>query len=562
MIILRAIWLIFAGIILFSCKEKEKADLIVYNGILYTADSALHEATAFAIKDGKFLAVGSDSAVLAYKGPQTELKDARQRFIMPGLNEGHAHLLSLGNTLMTLDLLDVSSWPDLLRQVKNIADSLPPGSWIEGRGWHQDKWKSDRLNTFNGYPYHHELSAVTPDHPVILTHASGHALLANQRAMDLAGITRESMSPAGGRIVRDAAGNLLGIFEENAMDIIQQAYKSALDAMPDSTKLEREAQKLELACQKALDYGITSLQDAGSSLEQIRWLHKMSEQGKIPIRLNVMLYEDIDKVFGKLDSLPIKSHDPERFRAASVKAYMDGALGSYGAWLFEDYHDNPGVKGQTLIPLESMDSLAASALKKGLQLCVHAIGDRANHEVLNIFKKRGVTPHNRWRIEHAQHVDPRDISVFRDLGVIASMQAIHCTSDAPFVERRLGMERASSGAYVWRSMVSSGVHFANGTDAPVERINPFDCIYATVTRKRPESDFEFYPDQKLTRNEALLSYTLWNAYASFEDHMKGSISPGKLADFVILNQNLMKCRDEDILNAKAEEVYIGGKKIR
>ena len=207
-------------------------------------------------------------------------------------------------------------------------------------------------------------------------------------------------------------------------------------------------------------------------------------------------------------------------------------------------------------------SLATRALANGLQLCVHAIGDRANHEVLQIFNKKGVSPKNRWRIEHAQHVDPRDIPSFRDMGVIASMQAIHCTSDAPFVERRLGKERASSGAYVWKSMVQAGVHFANGTDAPVERINPFDCIYATVTRKRPDNNFEFYPEQKLSRDEALLSYTLWNAYASFEEQEKGSITPGKLADFVILNQNLLHCSDEDILKTKAEEVYIGGNKVR
>lgn len=560
--IIRACWIIFAAIILFSCKEKEKADLIVYNAVLYTADSSFKEVSAFAIRNGRFLAVGSDSSILEYKGPQTEIKDANGRFVMPGLNEGHAHLLSLGNTLMTLDLLDVPSWPELLRQVKTLADSLPKGSWIEGRGWHQDKWKSDRLATFNGYPYHNELSALTPDHPVILTHASGHALLANQKAMDLAGITHESAAPAGGRIVRDGSGNLLGIFEENAMDIISQTHKTALDALPDSTRLKINTRKLELACQKALDYGITSLQDAGSSLKEINWLHQMSQEGKIPIRLNVMLYEDIKNGMAKMDSLPLKSYDPLKFRAASVKAYMDGALGSYGAWLFEDYQDNPGVKGQTLIPLEAMDSLATRALANGLQLCVHAIGDRANHEVLQIFNKKGVSPKNRWRIEHAQHVDPRDIPSFRDMGVIASMQAIHCTSDAPFVERRLGKERASSGAYVWKSMVQAGVHFANGTDAPVERINPFDCIYATVTRKRPDNNFEFYPEQKLSRDEALLSYTLWNAYASFEEQEKGSITPGKLADFVILNQNLLHCSDEDILKTKAEEVYIGGNKVR
>ena len=250
------------------------------------------------------------------------------------------------------------------------------------------------------------------------------------------------------------------------------------------------------------------------------------------------------------------------FRAASVKAYMDGALGSYGAWLWEDYADNPGVKGQTLVPIELIAKIANKAKSLGLQMCVHAIGDRGNHEVLNVFEKTGIGPQNRWRIEHAQHLLRADIPRFSSLGVIASMQAIHCTSDAPFVVKRLGQERAKSSSYIWRSLLDAGVKFANGTDAPVEKINPFECMYAAITRKRLDNGMEFFPEEKMTRTEALKSYTLWNSYASFEESIKGSLEPGKKADFIVLDRNLLECPDQEVPLTKVLSVYLDGEKIR
>ncbi|MBK9272377.1 MAG: amidohydrolase [Saprospiraceae bacterium] len=553
---------LFLLITILACKENENPDLIVYNAVVYTADSTNPIAEAFAIKKGKIVEVGHYEDIIKHKNNRVELLDAKGKFIMPGLNEGHAHFLSLGKSLLQLDLLDVKSWEELLQKVKMAVDTMPKGTWVEGRGWHQDKWDKKILKTYNGYPYHDDLSNISPDHPVVLYHASGHALLANENAMHLSGINPDSESPKGGRIVKDPSGKIIGIFEENAMDIVSENLKSYQSKLPDSVQRMYKEKQLNLACHEALKYGITSLQDAGSSLQDIDWLYQMSTSGKIPIRLNVMLYEDSQNILSIMDSLRDRSYNSEWFRAKSIKAYMDGALGSYGAWLWEDYSDNPGNKGQTLISLDQMFQLADKAKRLNLQMCVHAIGDRANHEVLNIFKKNSVNATDRWRIEHAQHLDPKDITLFKEMGIIASMQAIHCISDAPFVEKRLGSERAASGAYIWRKLLDQRVHFANGTDAPVERINPFECIYASVTRKRIDSGFEFYPNQKMTRDEALRSYTIWNAYASYEDSNKGSITSGKLADFIILNRNLLTCTDEEILNAEVEAVFINGERIR
>jgi len=547
---------------LSSCKENENPDLIVYNAVVYTADSIKPMVEAFSVKDGRILETGHYEGIIKLKGAKTLLVDAQGRFIMPGLHEGHGHFLSLGSSLMNIDLLDIKSWEELVHKVKLSLDTVPPGIWIEGRGWHQDKWHSKLLQTFNGYPYHDELSKISPNHPIVLYHASGHALLANQKAMELAGIGAETQAPSGGRIVRDPNGKLTGIFEENAMDIIAKSLEDSKKNLPDSVSFKLKETKLNLACNEAIKYGITSFQDAGTSYEDLVWLHEMSRKGLIPIRLNLMLYEDIATIFNKIDSMPIQSYNENMFKSRAVKAYMDGALGSYGAWLWDDYTDNPGVKGQTLVSVEKLDALAAKAKQSDLQLCVHAIGDRANHEVLQIFKKNAVQTSDRWRIEHAQHLDTADLPLFKELGVIASMQAIHCISDAPFVEKRLGKQRAQSGAYIWRSLLNKGIHFANGTDVPVERINPFDCIYASVTRKRIDSGYEFYAEQKLTRDEALKSYTIWNAYASFDEKEKGSITPGKFADFIIINRNLLTCTDEEILNTKVEAVYINGSRIK
>ncbi len=344
------------------------------------------------------------------------------------------------------------------------------------------------------------------------------------------------------------------------MGLIEKPFSEWENKRSEAEKQAELEKTALLAAEKCLRHGITSFQDAGSSFSALRQFRQMAEKETLPIRLWAMIGQPGSHEFAQLADYPQIGLGKRHFTSRAVKAYFDGALGSYGAWLLAPYDDKPGFTGQNTTPLDSIRALAEVCLKNGLQLCVHAIGDRANREVLNVYETicAGKTT-GRWRVEHAQHIDVQDIPRFSKLGVIASMQAIHCTSDAPFVVKRLGETRARTGAYAWRSLIDSGARLANGTDAPVEEVDPLPCIYASVTRQRADSGFAFFPEQKMTREEALLSYTLWNAYAAFEEQEKGSLTPGKLADVVILSDNLLSCAPEAILNAKVLKTIVGGK---
>ncbi|MBK6699918.1 MAG: amidohydrolase [Saprospiraceae bacterium] len=563
----RAIKIYFLLVLIFSaCKVKEKADLIVYNANIYTADTINQGIEAFAIKNGYFIATGTLDQISSLKGDSTQMLDMEGRFVMPGLIEGHGHFLGLGESLINLNLLDTKSWDEIVHLVEEQVQTASPGQWIEGRGWHQDKWKGNSELTFNGYPYHDALSQISPNNPVVLYHASGHALIANNKAMELAGISAESQSPAGGRIVKDKNNKTLGVFEENAMDLLTKALEEDHNKLPLSNQQANIISKAIKASDHALKFGITSFQDAGTNLADMRILQKLCIDDILKIRLYVMLGGSTKHVLNEMDSIQELNSNKEKFSTIAVKAYMDGALGSYGAMLLKEYADNPGALGQQITSTDELTQIAQKASSKNLQMCVHAIGDKGNREVLNLYQNvLGTSAKNedrRWRIEHAQHIDPSDAPRFHELGVIASMQAVHCTSDAPFVAKRLGDERAKNTSYIWRSLLDLNTHLANGTDAPVERINPFDCIYAAVTRRQSTTGFEFYPEQKMTRDEALKSYTIWNAYAAKEEKIKGSISVNKLADFIVLDHDFMTCKPEELLQTKVLQVYIGGKKIQ
>ncbi len=556
-------WL--TALVLIGCSgvgQKTTATLILYNGRLFTADSTHAAATAIAMRGDTILYVGDDATARALAGPQTELLDLQGAFAMPGFIEGHGHFLGLGQSLQIVALGGATSWSEVVERVARQAEQTPAGEWVEGRGWHQEKWATPPARTVNGYPYHDDLSARTPDHPVALRHASGHALLANAKAMQLAGISRETPDPVGGRIVRDARGNLTGVFEENAMDLILHplaAHKSLRSDAEKQAALERSA---ALAAEACLRNGVTSFQDAGSSLWEIQQFQRLAESGQLPVRLWVMIARPSGADLSKLAGFPKINAGKGFLTVRAVKAYLDGALGAYGAWLLQPYADKPGHVGQNVTPLDSIRHTAEACRKYGLQLCVHAIGDRANRELLDLYSAFvGPGQDLRWRIEHAQHVDPQDIPRFGQLGVIASVQAIHCTSDAPFVVKRLGVERARTGAYPWRSLLDSGAHLANGTDTPVEDISPLACIYAAVTRKRPDTGEPFFPEQRMTRQEALLSYTRWNAYAAFEENEKGILAPGKRADVVVLSEHLLECPEENILRARVLHTIVAGRRV-
>jgi len=543
-----------------SPKTASTAQLILLNGRFFTADSSTSAVTAIAIANERILALGSDEEMRKLADKNTQIIDLQGNFAMPGFIEGHGHFHGLGQSLQNLNLMETHSWAEITGMVAEKAKTTPLGEWIEGRGWHQEKWSESPGATVNGYPYHNDLSAVSAKHPVVLYHASGHGLMANATAIELAGISRETPDPMGGRIVRDVKGNLTGVFEENAMELIEKPFQAWKDLRSETEKKAAFEKTTALAAAACLEKGITSFQDAGSPFWDLTQYRRLAEAGQLPIRLWVMARQPVAHDIPKLADYPQIGLGNQHFTCRGVKCYFDGALGSYGAWLLAPYSDKPGFVGQNTTPLDTVTRMAQACKQYGLQLCVHAIGDRANREVLNIFEKElaGNTT-ARWRVEHAQHLDVQDIPRFAQLGVIASMQAIHCTSDAPFVAKRLGNERARTGAYAWRSLLDSNAHLANGTDAPVESVDPLPCLYASVTRRRTDSGLEFFPEQKMTREEALLSYTLWNAWAAFEESEKGSLKPGKLADIVVLSKDLLHCTPEEILQAKVLKTVVGGK---
>lgn len=543
-------------------KNTEPPTLILFNGTLFTADSSTQGGTAIALRGDRILALGTDADILRLAGPATQRIDLAGNFAMPGFIEGHGHFHALGRSHVDLNLLQSKSWQEIAEQVAQKAKNTPKGDWIEGRGWHQEKWNADPGPTVNGYPYHDALSAASLDHPVVLDHASGHGLIANQRAMELAGVSKETPDPLGGRIVRDAKGNLTGVFEENAMGLIQEPLDAWKNKRSEAEKTAAFERAVQLAADDCLRKGITSFQDAGSNFWELAQYRRLAEAGQLPLRLWVMAAQPAPDDMPKLGAFPQIGIGQGFFTSRSVKAYFDGALGSYGAWLLAPYNDKPGFTGQNTTPGERIRDLSKVCLQYKLQLCVHAIGDRANREVLDMFQAASPTDLGlRWRIEHAQHLDAADIPRFRALGVIASMQAIHCTSDAPFVVKRLGAERARIGAYAWKGLLHAGAHLANGTDAPVEDVNPLPCLYASVTRKQAPGGMAeaFFPEQCMSREEALLSYTIWNAYAAFEEADKGSLSPGKYADIVVLSKDLLRCPPLEILEAKVLHTVVAGK---
>jgi hypothetical protein len=384
--------------------------------------------------------------------------------------------------------------------------------------------------------------------------------MANAKAMELAGVSRETPDPEGGRILRDASGKPTGVFEENAMLLLEQPLADWKNKRSEAEKRAAFEKTVQRAAETCLRQGITSFQDAGSPFWELENYLRLAEAGAMPIRLWAMASQPKAADMDKLGAYPQINIGNGFFTCRAVKSYADGALGSYGAWLLEPYSDRPELQGQLVTSLDTLALVAEACDRYKLQFCVHAIGDRANREVLNIMAARNPGG-KRWRIEHAQHIAPDDIRRFAELGVVASMQAIHCTSDAPFVPKRLGLERAKSGAYVWRSLIDSGAHLANGTDTPVEDVAPLPNLYASLTRRRPGNPEAFFPEQAMTRREALLSLTVWNAWAAFEENEKGMLKPGMLADIAVFSKDLLTCDVEEILKAQVVYTVLGGKVV-
>jgi hypothetical protein len=542
-------------------RQTPPADLVLRGGRLVTLDDRVPEAQALAARDGRIVAVGSDAEIAEHIGPSTQVIDLNGQFAMPGFIEGHGHFTGIGEYQRNLELLDATSWDQIVQSVAQAVEKAKPGEWISGRGWHQEKWTVPPWTSVEGFPTHESLDAVSPNNPVVLRHASGHASFVNRKAMELSNITRTTPNPAGGEILKDASGNPTGLLRETAAGLVREGAGAPV---PTAEEAEvRARQLLELADQEVISKGITSFQDAGSPYEVIDRMKRLIDAGALHVRLWVMVREnDTAALAAGLDRARLVGYGGDRLTVRAIKASIDGALGSRGAWLLEPYADQPDSSGLGR-SIDSIRDTARLAIEHGYQLCTHAIGDRANREVLNIyeetFKQYGKDGTElRWRIEHAQHLSASDIPRFGQIGVVASMQTVHATSDAIFVPARLGGARAAEGAYVWQKLMQAGAIVTNGTDAPVEDVDPILNYYSAVTRKVSDGSV-FYAGQTMTRLEALRAYTINNAFAAFEDNIKGTLSIGKLADITVLTRDITRVPDEEIRQTKVAYTIIGGK---
>jgi predicted amidohydrolase YtcJ len=558
--------LLFFFCISCSSSKKEFASMLIYGGTIYTVDSTNTTAEAVAIKDNKILFAGSLEEAETYKNNQTKLLDLKGKTMTPGFIEGHGHFMGLGYNELNLDLINTTSYQAIIDAVAERVKTAQPGEWILGRGWHQSKWDSMPAEVVNGFQTHHLLSEVSPNNPVYLRHASGHAGFANAKAMEIAGLQNLALDGVkkynieGGEVLVDALGRPTGVFNEIAQTIITQH-------IPEKT-LETDIKAFELAVKACHKNGITSFHDAGIPKETIALYEKMKSEGKMQTRIYAMLTGWDENLLNSWYKKGIMIDDEHLFTIRSIKLNCDGALGSRGAWLLKPYTDRPDHYGHETLPMEFVRKTAINGLKHGFQVCSHAIGDRANREILDRYEVAfnelpESTSNHRFRIEHAQHLHPDDIPRFAELKVIPAMQAVHMSSDRPWAIDRLGEQRIKEGAYMWQTLLQSGVPIVNGTDVPVEPINPIASFYASVSRKTlkgtPEGGYE--PSQKMTRDQALKSYTLDAAYGAFEEDIKGSISAGKLADFTIYDQDIMTIDEDKILNTKVIMTIFNGEVV-
>ncbi len=556
------------GILIAACSKpkKESATLLIYGGPIYTVDSTQAMVEAVATKDNKILFAGSLVEAEAYKTEATQVIDLGGKTMTPGLIEGHGHFMGLGYNELDLDLMKTTSYQEIIDAVAEKVKTTAPGEWIIGRGWHQSKWTEMPEDTVNGFQTHYRLSEVSPDNPVYLSHASGHAGFANAKAMEIAGIEIlpkdgiDKLEVEGGEVMRDGLGRPTGIFNERAQSLIGKH-------IPETTP-EKNIKAFELAVAACQRNGITGFHDAGIGQETIALYDQMKTEQKMNVRMYAMLTgwdkELLDEWYEKGPRV-----DPDHLvTIRSVKLNCDGALGSRGAWLLEAYTDRPGHFGHETLPMEFVKETALNGLQHGFQVCSHAIGDRANKEILDRYEAAFtalpdlITDH-RFRIEHAQHLHPDDIPRFAQLGVIPAMQAVHLSSDRPWAIDRLGEKRIKEGAYMWQALLKTGIPIVNGTDVPVEPLNPIASLFASISRKTlqgiPEGGYE--PEQKMTREQALRSYTLDAAYGAFEEKIKGSITAGKLADFTIYSQDLMAVPEGEFLNTTIEMTIFDGKVV-
>jgi predicted amidohydrolase YtcJ len=549
-----AVALLFVLTYGFEARQQTAAapaDLLLTNARVVTVDDGVPQAEAVAVRGDRIVALGTSAELRRYVGAATRVLDLQGQLVIPGFFESHGHFSGVGEAQLQLNLTEATSWSQIVARVAAAAKTAKPGEWIVGRGWHQEKWTLPPDPAVEGFPTHASLDAVSPDNPVLLTHASGHAVFVNAKAMALSGIGRTTTAPAGGEILKDSRGDPVGLLRETAESLVRMGAGDP----------GRDRKALELASAEALSKGITTFVDAGSPFATIDRMRGLIDEGRIGVRLWVMISEDNADAASRLKQYRTIDYRGGHLTVRAIKRLIDGALGSRGAWMLEPYSDKPESTGFNTTPVAAIEETARLAMANDYQLCVHAIGDRANRETLDVFerafKANPAKTDRRWRVEHAQHLAPVDIPRFGQLGVIASMQGIHCTSDSPYVVARLGQRRAEEGAYVWQKLMKSGAIVVNGTDAPVEDVDPIPNYFATVTRRRPGGE-SFYPDQRMSRMEALKSYTINGAYAAFQEDTRGSLKVGKLADMTVLSKDILTIPEDEIPTAKVVYTIVGG----
>ncbi len=550
-------------LIFLTCQGiNGPADLVLRNGRIVTVDGQSPQVSALAIKGDRITAVGNDRDMLRFTGRKTQVIDLKGMLAIPGFIEGHGHFYSLGASLMELELRYANNWDAIISLVAEEVKKLKPGTWIIGRGWHQDKWDAKPQPNVEGLPFHHKLSAVSPHNPVFLSHTSGHGVFINKAAMQAAGISRISVDPSGGEIVRDEYGEPIGMLREYAAQPVREAL-AAYKAQRTLKEIEADMRRqVLLAAKNAIENGITSFQDMGSTWEELDHLKIMAEEGNLPIRLYMAVQEPAVEMEEKLANYRLLGYGNNFLTIRCIgEKVLDGALGTHGGWLLEPYNDFPRSYGLNVTPIPEIRHSAELAIKHDYQLAIQGIGDRAARELFNIYEEQfNLHPEkqdHRWRIEHAQVTHPDDLPRYAALGVIPGTQGIFACSDGPWVLDRLGAERTKERGYIFRSMAESGALIMNGTDPPVEEISPIASFHCSITRKLPDGSI-FQPEQRLTREQALRSYTINNAYAAFEEDIKGSITPGKLADITVLSKDIMTVPEEDIPGTEIVYTIIGG----
>lgn len=528
--------------LLFSCSQKQKADLLIYNATIYTVDSSFAIAEAMIISDGKIIETGKASDLETKYDPKEKI-DAAGKFIYPGFIDAHAHFVGYGNSLQTVNLVGTTSWEEVIERTKQFAADNN-SEWITGRGWDQNDWNVKE------FPSNEKLNELFPDRPVLLSRIDGHAAVANQKALDMAGI-KTGDDLVGGDI-ETKNGKLTGILIDNAVDLVSSKIPAA--------NAEQIKKALLDAQQNCFAVGLTTVDDCGLDFGTVLFIDSLQKTGDLKMRIYAMLSDakrNFDFAFsrGKIKT--------DHLNVRSFKVYADGALGSRGACLLHPYNDKPGWSGFLLSSQQHFDSVANILSKNEWQMCTHAIGDSGNRTMLNIYGKylQGKND-KRWRIEHAQVINENDFKLFGEFAVVPSVQPTHATSDMYWAGDRLGNERVK-GAYAYKQLLQQNGWIPLGTDFPVEDISPFKTFFAAVIRKDAKGwpDSGYQPENALTREEALKGMTIWAAKANFEEHEKGSLEKGKFADFIILDKDLLKANEKELLQINVLKTFLNGEMV-